>query len=128
VPTEPCPGEVWFADLGMVEKSRPVLVLAYPQPADARALAVVAPLTSQTSRPSRRNPAWQAAMASQGFRRKRSRSGKLRRWQVDPPFWNSHKRALRRGEDCVARSPSALIASVDRSCRIIVSGVCGPAA
>jgi mRNA-degrading endonuclease toxin of MazEF toxin-antitoxin module len=31
----------------MVEKSRPVLVLAYPQPADARALVVVAPLTSQ---------------------------------------------------------------------------------
>jgi mRNA-degrading endonuclease toxin of MazEF toxin-antitoxin module len=31
----------------MVEKIRPVLVLAYPQPADARALAVVAPLTSQ---------------------------------------------------------------------------------
>ncbi len=31
----------------MVEKSRPVLVLAYPQPADARALAIVAPLTSQ---------------------------------------------------------------------------------
>jgi mRNA-degrading endonuclease toxin of MazEF toxin-antitoxin module len=47
VPTEPHPGEVWFADLGMVEKSRPVLVLAYPQPADARALVIVAPLTSQ---------------------------------------------------------------------------------
>ena len=31
----------------MVEKSRPVLVLAWPQPADARALVVVAPLTSQ---------------------------------------------------------------------------------
>jgi mRNA-degrading endonuclease toxin of MazEF toxin-antitoxin module len=31
----------------MVEKSRPVLVLAFPQPADARALTVVAPLTSQ---------------------------------------------------------------------------------
>ena len=31
----------------MVEKSRPTLVLAYPQPADARALVVVAPLTSQ---------------------------------------------------------------------------------
>jgi mRNA-degrading endonuclease toxin of MazEF toxin-antitoxin module len=31
----------------MVEKSRPVLVLAYPEPADARALVVVAPLTSQ---------------------------------------------------------------------------------
>lgn len=44
---EPKPGEVWFAELGMVEKSRPVLVLAYPQPADARALAIVAPLTSQ---------------------------------------------------------------------------------
>lgn len=47
MPTEPQPGEVWFADLGMVEKSRPVLVLAYPQPADARTLVVVAPLTSQ---------------------------------------------------------------------------------
>jgi mRNA-degrading endonuclease toxin of MazEF toxin-antitoxin module len=31
----------------MVEKSRPVLVLAYPVPGDARALAIVAPLTSQ---------------------------------------------------------------------------------
>ncbi|MEQ1850944.1 MAG: type II toxin-antitoxin system PemK/MazF family toxin [Chthoniobacteraceae bacterium] len=47
MPTEPQPGEVWFADLGMVEKSRPVLVLAYTKPADARALVVVAPLTSQ---------------------------------------------------------------------------------
>ena len=47
MPTEPKPGEVWFADLGMVEKSRPVLVLAYPEPADARALVIVAPLTSQ---------------------------------------------------------------------------------
>lgn len=47
MPTEPQPGEVWFADLGMIEKSRPVLVLAYPEPADARALVVVAPLTSQ---------------------------------------------------------------------------------
>jgi mRNA-degrading endonuclease toxin of MazEF toxin-antitoxin module len=31
----------------MVEKSRPVLVLAFPKIDDARALAVVAPLTSQ---------------------------------------------------------------------------------
>jgi len=45
--TDPQPGEVWFADLGMVEKSRPVLVLAYPNPDDARALVIVAPLTSQ---------------------------------------------------------------------------------
>jgi len=47
VPIEPQSGEVWFADLGMVEKSRPVLVLASPRAADARSLAVVAPLTSQ---------------------------------------------------------------------------------
>ena len=40
-------GEVWFADLGLAEKSRPVLVLAVPGEADARALVVVAPLTSQ---------------------------------------------------------------------------------
>ena len=45
--TDPKPGEVWFAELGMIEKSRPVLVLAFPEDADARALAVVAPLTSQ---------------------------------------------------------------------------------
>lgn len=31
----------------MVEKSRPVLVLAFPEDGDARALVVVAPLTSQ---------------------------------------------------------------------------------
>ncbi len=45
--TDPKPGEVWFAEFGMVEKSRPVLVLTFPEDRDARALAVVAPLTSQ---------------------------------------------------------------------------------
>ncbi len=45
--TEPNPGEVWFAELGVVEKSRPVLVLPYPKDSDVRALAIVAPLTSQ---------------------------------------------------------------------------------
>ena len=44
---EPQIGEVWFADLGMVEKNRPVLVLAVPRKADARSLVIVAPLTSQ---------------------------------------------------------------------------------
>jgi mRNA-degrading endonuclease toxin of MazEF toxin-antitoxin module len=34
----------------MVEKSRPVLVLAFPGDQDARSLAVVAPLTSQIRR------------------------------------------------------------------------------
>lgn len=47
MPIDPKPGEVWFAELGMVEKSRPVLILAFPGSEDARALAVVAPLTSQ---------------------------------------------------------------------------------
>lgn len=47
MPTKPGPGEVWFAELGMAEKSRPVLVLAFPGREDARALTVVAPLTSQ---------------------------------------------------------------------------------
>ena len=45
--TESRSGEVWFAELGMVEKSRPVLVLADPGNEDARALVIVAPLTSQ---------------------------------------------------------------------------------
>jgi len=47
VPIEPKPGEVWFADLGIAEKSRPVLVLAYPKASDARVPVIVAPLTSQ---------------------------------------------------------------------------------
>ena len=47
MPTEPRQGEVWIVDFGMVAKQRPVLILAYPQPDDARALVVVAPLTSQ---------------------------------------------------------------------------------
>lgn len=47
VSTKPRAGEVWFADLGMIVKGRPVLVLYYPDPEDARALAIVAPLTSQ---------------------------------------------------------------------------------
>lgn len=47
MPTEPKSGEVWFADLGMAGKSRPVLLLAYPGCANARALLIVAPLTSQ---------------------------------------------------------------------------------
>ena len=39
--------EVWFADLGIAAKSRPVLVLAVPGAGEARDLVVVAPLTSQ---------------------------------------------------------------------------------
>ncbi|MFZ4588268.1 MAG: type II toxin-antitoxin system PemK/MazF family toxin [Terrimicrobiaceae bacterium] len=44
---EPHPGEVWIVDFGTAAKQRPVIVLACPQPQDARALVIVAPLTSQ---------------------------------------------------------------------------------
>ncbi len=47
MPTKAQPGEVWIVDLGMAAKERPVLVLAFPLPDDARSLVVVAPLTSQ---------------------------------------------------------------------------------
>jgi len=47
VPTRCKVGEVWWADLGIAAKSRPVLVLAAPRARDARQLVVVAPLTSQ---------------------------------------------------------------------------------
>jgi mRNA-degrading endonuclease toxin of MazEF toxin-antitoxin module len=40
-------GEVWTVDFGTAAKQRPVLVLAFPQPSDARALVVVVPLISQ---------------------------------------------------------------------------------
>lgn len=43
----PKAGEVWFADLGIAAKSRPVLILACPGNESARDLVVVAPLTSQ---------------------------------------------------------------------------------
>lgn len=41
------PGEVWTVDFGTAAKQRPVVILAFPQPQDARALVVVTPLTSQ---------------------------------------------------------------------------------
>ena len=44
---DPKPGGVWFADFGMAAKNRPVLVLSVPREDDARALLIVAPLTSQ---------------------------------------------------------------------------------
>jgi mRNA interferase MazF len=44
---DPQPGEVWFADLGITAKNRPVLVLHVPEDDDARSLVIVAPLTSQ---------------------------------------------------------------------------------
>ena len=44
---DPKPGEVWSADFGIAAKSRPVLVLSVPGDQDARALLIVAPLTSQ---------------------------------------------------------------------------------
>jgi len=47
VSTKARPGEVWFADLGLAAKNRPVLVLAAPEANDAWSLTVVAPLTSQ---------------------------------------------------------------------------------
>ena len=40
-------GEIWTPDFSTTAKQRPVLVLAFPQPSDARALVVVVPLTSQ---------------------------------------------------------------------------------
>ncbi len=45
--TDAHPGEIWSVDFGLAAKERPVLVLAFPKPRDARALVVVVPLTSQ---------------------------------------------------------------------------------
>ena len=44
---EPSAGEIWIVDFGTTAKQRPVVILAFPQPEDARALVIVAPLTSQ---------------------------------------------------------------------------------
>ena len=45
--TDAAPGEIWIVDFGLAAKQRPVVVLAYPYPEDARALVIVVPLTSQ---------------------------------------------------------------------------------
>ena len=47
MPGKVLPGEVWFADLGLAAKVRPVLVMFVPRSSDARALIIVAPLTSE---------------------------------------------------------------------------------
>ena len=44
---KPAVVEVWFAEFGMAEKSRPVMVLASDESLNARALVIVAPLISQ---------------------------------------------------------------------------------
>ena len=41
MPTKPQSGDVWFADLGITEESRPVLVLSFPEEDDARSLTIV---------------------------------------------------------------------------------------
>lgn len=43
----PTPGGGWTVDFGTTAKQRPILVLAFPQPSEARALVVVVPLASQ---------------------------------------------------------------------------------
>ena len=58
------PGEVWIVDFGLAAKQRPVLILAYPQPDDARALVVVVPLTSQLRRIARRSGHRKAQLAT----------------------------------------------------------------
>lgn len=43
----PKPGEVWLADLGMVAKTRPVIVVSRYDDDPPRALVIYVPLTSQ---------------------------------------------------------------------------------
>ena len=70
---EATPGEVWMVDFGLVAKKRPVLVLAVPQPQDARALVIVVPLDISATRTSGGSRYWQATVASQALGSKRSR-------------------------------------------------------
>jgi mRNA interferase MazF len=41
------PGEVWLADLGLVAKTRPVVILSRDDPQAPRALVIYVPLTTQ---------------------------------------------------------------------------------
>lgn len=50
MPIEPKAGEVLWAELGTIERSRPVLLMSVPDAASSRALVTVAPLTSEIRR------------------------------------------------------------------------------
>ncbi len=43
----PYPGEVWLADLGLVAKTRPVIIVSRHDPDPPRALVIYVPLTTQ---------------------------------------------------------------------------------
>jgi mRNA interferase MazF len=43
----PRPGEVWFADLGLAAKVRPVLIVSRYDPDPPPALVIYVPLTTQ---------------------------------------------------------------------------------
>ena len=43
----PRPGEVWMADLGLVAKFRPVVIISRPDPDPPRSLVIHVPLTTQ---------------------------------------------------------------------------------
>jgi mRNA interferase MazF len=43
----PQPGEVWLADLGLVAKTRPVVIVSRDDPDPPRALVLYVPLTTQ---------------------------------------------------------------------------------
>ena len=43
----PRPGEVWLADLGLVAKTRPVVIVSRYDPDSPRALVIYVPLTTQ---------------------------------------------------------------------------------
>jgi mRNA-degrading endonuclease toxin of MazEF toxin-antitoxin module len=77
VPIEPQPGEVWYADLGLAEKSRPVLILACPRSDDARSLVIVAPSYVADSRTTRRGAARQTALATKSVGRQRAGAGQF---------------------------------------------------
>ena len=47
MPMNPRHGEVWMADLGMVAKVRPVVVLSDETAGGARSITIVIPVTSQ---------------------------------------------------------------------------------
>ena len=103
MPTEPKAGEVWFADLGMAEKSRPVLLLAFPHSADARSLAVVAPLTSQIRGLRGEVDIEQTPLAAKAFGRKCARAGQFRPAQAQPPDGSACTTRNGQSEGCVAR-------------------------
>ena len=103
VSIETRPGEVWAVDFGLAANQRPVLILAYPQPENARALVVVVPLNSQLRGLWGEVDIGKPRLASQALRSEYSRICRNRPTRPDSQTRQVVRRTVLSGQGCHSR-------------------------